>query len=191
MLAAVVVLALGGGFRQVGVLGQIFAGPPAPGVSGGAVAGAGAGSRSAARSLPVIPAAAVAPARGGAGTRVVGVRHGLVPVSSRGPSQTGGALGAGGAAPIEGAGTISPVRTAPVGSAPSQSQPSPQPGPSPSPKPQPTPVDRIVNAVTPVTQRLPAPVGPAATHAVESAGSAADGVLALGGGSGPRGVKLP
>jgi len=31
MLAAVVALDLGGGFSQVGLLGQIFAGPPVPG----------------------------------------------------------------------------------------------------------------------------------------------------------------
>jgi hypothetical protein len=189
-LGALLVLALGGGFRQVGVLGQIFAGPPAPSVSG-VMAGVGAGGGSVARSLPVIPAAAVVPRRAGAGAGEragAGHRHShRVPVSSRGPGQTGGTLvPVGGVAPIVSPGTTSPVRTAPVGSG--RAQPSPQPGPSPSPKPQPTPVDRIVNAVTPVTEQLPAPVGPAATQAVESAGSAADGVSPLGGGSG---VKLP
>jgi hypothetical protein len=178
MLAAVLVLALGGGFGQVGVLGQIFAGPPAPSVSGGGVAGPASGS--VARSLPVIPvSAAFAPGRGGGGTRAVGGRRGMAPVHTRGPSQTGGALGVGSVAPIVSAGTTaptsSPVRSAPAGS--TRSQPSPQPGPSPSPKPQPTPVDRIVNTVTPVTQQLPAPVGPAATQVVESAGSAADSLL--------------
>jgi hypothetical protein len=177
---ALLVLALGGGFRQVGVLGQIFAGPPAPSVSGVTAAGVGAGGGSVARSLPVIPAAAVAPRRAGAGAgKRAGAGRGhshLVPASSRGPSETGGTLvPVGSVAPIVSTGTTSPVRTAPVGSAPAQS--SPQPEPSPSPKPQPTPVDRIVTAVTPVTQQLPAPVGPAATQAVESAGSAADGLL--------------
>jgi hypothetical protein len=51
------------------------------------------------------------------------------------------------------------------------------PPPTSSPEPQPTPVDRIVNAVTPVTQPLPAPVGPAATQPVQAGGSAAHGVL--------------
>ena len=30
MIAALVALALGGGFSQLGVLGQVFSGPPAP-----------------------------------------------------------------------------------------------------------------------------------------------------------------
>lgn len=173
MLAAVVVLALGGGFRQVGVLGQIFAGPPAPSVTGGAVPG----SSSMAHALPAIPVAAVAPRRAGfgGGTRAVGGRRGMVPVSSHGPSQTGGALGGGGTVPIvtarPPAPSSPPLRPAPTGSVPSQ------PSAPPPPKPQPTPVDRIVNTVTPITQQAPAPAGPALTQAVESAGSAADSLL--------------
>lgn len=174
MLAALVVLALGGGFGQVGVLGQIFAGPPAPSVTGGAAAGAGAGG--VARSLPAIPAAALV-----AGPSLPAPRHvrtapgrgsaRVVPVSSRG---TGGAIApVGGVAPIvSGPGrTPVPSRPAPTGSTPSA--PSPQPGPS----PQPTPVDRIVNTITPATEQLPAPAGPAVTQAVQAVGSAADGVL--------------
>jgi hypothetical protein len=196
MLAALVVLALGGGFGQVGVLGQIFAGPPAPSLAGGTAAGGGTGPVS--RSLPVIPAAAflagpsrparragMAPGRG---------RARVVPVSSRG---TGGAIApVGGVTPIvSGPGrTPVPSHPAPTGSAPTApapAQPSPQPGPTPSP----TPVDRIINTIAPVTQHLPGPAGPAVTQAVQAAGSAADSLLPPGVGSGaptpPQGPKLP
>jgi hypothetical protein len=183
MLAAVLVLALGDGFRQVGVLGQIFAGPPAPSVFGGTVAGAAAGGGPIARSLPVIPAVAVASVRAGARAGAGGGHSHVVPVASRGPSQTAGAVGR--AAPIVSSGSPSsppPVQSAPTGSAPSSA-----PSPPPAPKPQPTVVDRIVATVTPITQQVPAPVGPAATHAVESAGSAADSLLPPA----PPGLKLP
>ena len=75
------------------------------------------------------------------------------------------------------AGAVS-ARPGRAGSHPSSPPPSPQP--QPQPQPRPTPVDRIVNTVTPVTQQLPAPVGLAATQAVQAAGSAADGVLPPG-----------
>ncbi len=202
MLAALLVLALGGGFGQVGVLGQIFAGPPAPSVAGG-------GAGTAARPLPVIPAATVLrdPARpgGGAGTRSARRRAGVVPVASapvlsRGPSQTGGAVG--GAAPVVSQPVPVVGQPVPVGSKPVPAAPQPAPagspsssssGPSPSPKPRPTPVDQIVNAITPITEQVPAPAGPAVTQAVQAAGSAADGVLPPGVGSGPpaQGLKLP
>jgi hypothetical protein len=54
-------------------------------------------------------------------------------------------------------------------------------------------VDQVVKAVAPVTQQVPAPAGPAVTQAVQAAGSAADGLLPPGGGSGAstQGVKLP
>lgn len=193
MLAALVVMALGGGFSQVGVLGQIFAGPPAPSGAGGTAAGGEGGA--ATRSLPVIPTVTVESSRpggprGGAtgGPGRTGTHRGVAPGPSRGPSQTGGALApVGGIAPVVSVGTSTPP--APAGSAPSQ--PPPQPGPS----PKPTAVDRIVKTVTPVTQQLPAPAGSVATQAVQSAGSAADGLLPPPAGSGPPGsspgVKLP
>jgi hypothetical protein len=197
MLAALVVLALGGGFGQVGVLGQIFAGPPAPSVAGGAAAGGGAGG--VAPSLPSIPAAALVAGPSRPAARRVGTAPGrgrarVVPVSSRG---TGGAIApVGGVAPIVSGPGRAPVpsRPAPTASAPTgpaPSQPSPQPGPS----PQPTPVDRIVNTITPVTQQLPAPAGTAVTQAVQAAGGAADSLLPPGLGSGApapaQGPKLP
>src|SRR5262249_43767566 len=84
MLAALIVLALGGGFGQVGVLGQIFAGPPAPSAASGA---AGGGAGAVARALPGIPAAALVagpsrPATRNAGTAPGRGRARVIPVSS-------------------------------------------------------------------------------------------------------------
>jgi hypothetical protein len=192
MLAALVVLALGGGFNQVGVLGQIFAGPSAPGASSGSLGSGHAGAP--AHSLPPLPVAALGassprPGTGHAGTGSRPGRAGAGPGSSHGPGQTGGAIG--GAVPIVG-GSAAPVpsQPGPTGSAPTQSSPPPAPSPQPQaqPQPRPTPVDRIVNTVTPVAQQLPAPVGPAATQAVQAAGSAADSVLPPGVGSGAPGT---
>lgn len=207
MLASVAVLALGGSFSGVGVLGQVFAGPPAPGGGGGVVASGragGAGGRGGlARALPVVPVAAVrpvTPGRGQAGPVGRG-RRGSAPVSSGGTSRGGGAV-VGVVAPIVGGGPGAPVRsgpsspapasTGPASPGPTQSAPPPGPSPSPSPSPSPTPVDRIVNAVTPVTQALPAPVGPAATQVVQSVGSSADRLLPpRAGAPSVPGVKLP
>ena len=185
MLGALLVLALGGGFGQVGVLGQIFAGPPAPNV--GAAAALGGRGGAGATSMPAIPIAAVRagsprPRTRHAGTGTASGRGGaaVVPVSSRGPAQTGGAIG--GAAPVVSrpVGVVNKPVPAPTAPAPTGSTP---PGPTSSPKPQPTPVDQIVNTITPVTSQVPAPAGPAVTQAVQAAGSAADSVL-------PH-VKLP
>ncbi len=200
MLGALVVLAVGGGFNQVGVLGQIFAGPSVPGASGGALAAGHAGAP--AHSLPPIPVAALGagPSRPGTGQAGPGSgpgRTGAGPRPSHGPSQSGGAIG--GVVPIVGGGSVAPVpsRPAPTGSAPTESSPPAGPSPQPQPQPRPTPVDRIVNTVTPVTQQLPGPVGPAATQAVQAAGSAADSVLPPGVGSSgapvtpPANLKLP
>jgi hypothetical protein len=167
MMAALIVLALGGGFGQVGVLGQIFAGPPAPTAAGGRAA------VTVAHSLQAIPAAALVARASRRATRNVGTapgrgRNRAVPVSARG---TGGAVG--GAAPIVGGGSHAPVPSQP---APTQSSPPPARSPQPRPRPQPQPVDQIVSTVTPVTQQLPAPAGPAVTQAVQAAGSAADGL---------------
>jgi hypothetical protein len=176
MFAALVALALGGGFSQIGVLGQIFAGPPAPAVGGGAGAHAqGGAARSSLVSIPLIPGPS-GPSR--APVHAPAGRGGVVPVSTAAPGRAGAAApivsqGAGGVAPR-------PSPTPPAGSAPAGSTPqtpSPSPSPSPSPPPQPTPVDQVVKVVTSVTQQAPAPVGPVATQAVQAAGSAADSLL--------------
>jgi hypothetical protein len=167
MFAALLVLAIGGAFSGVGVLGQLFAGP------------------SLAASLPVIPAFVPvaarrpAPARGPASRTVPAASH-------RGVGAGGGAI-----APV--GGTVRPVTqgsgsggsSGGQGSAPGRGPaPAPAPAPAPvptapqpSPPPRTTPVDTVVTVVTSVTQEVPAPVGPVATHLVQAAGSAADNLL--------------
>ena len=171
MLAAVVALALGGGFNQVGVLGQLFAGPPAPSPTGPTAGRRGAAARASASALPVIP-----PVVGRGRSRSVrgGRPGGAAPVSSGAPTRAGGAVG--GAVPIvtQGAGAAAPG-PAPAPAPPQSSAPQ-----QPQPQPKPTPVDTVVKVVTSVTQQVPAPVGPVATQAVQAAGGAADGVLGLG-----------
>jgi hypothetical protein len=205
MLASLVVLALGGGFSQVGVLGQIFAGPPAPLAGGGADAGAraGSGSRAAASPIPAIPAVAA---------RALGVRPGTGGRRRGGPHGPAGAIPrpgaalvpAGGATPIvtqgvgAGPGASRPTppvapRPAPVASSPSPASPpapQPQPQPQPQPRPRPTPVDQVVQVVTSITEQVPAPAGPVATGAVQAAGGAADNLLGPGRGS-PTAPGLP
>ena len=191
MLAALIVLALGGGFSQVGVLGQIFAGPSAPAGSGGTAAGGSTGVAS--HALPAIPSAAVVARTRGEGRTGAApgpgrvVRGGVNTVALRSPSQTGGAIApVGGIAPIVSAAPRpAPPAPAPAGSG--SSQPPSKPGPS----PKPTVVDRIVKTLTPITRAVPAPVGPAATQAVQAAGSAADGLLPLGAPVRPSSLKVP
>ena len=180
MVAALVALALGGGFNQLGVLGQIFAGPPAS--SAGALATATPASRAAARAagsaLPVIPVAQFVASRkvsGGAG------RSRLAPVLSaphRGIGSAGGTIAPGGTAtrPVSSGGAGSPAGT-PRPPAPAPVSPKPSPSPAPSPSPKPTVVDRAVQVVTSVTSQVPAPVGSTATNAVQAAGRAVGSVL--------------
>jgi hypothetical protein len=189
MFAALAVLALGGGFGQIGVLGQLFAGPSLP--SSGPLVGSAAGAQrtlpAASAPIPVIPAPGVRSrpgARsggtyGGAGTPVLG--------AGRGTGTSGVALTLGGAGITQGP-TGTPVSSGSPGAASgspgaASGSPRPVPGPSPSPgqgpgpSPKPTLVDTAVEVVTSVTEQVPAPAGAIATQAVQSAGSAADGVL--------------
>jgi len=174
-----------------------------PGVGAGRSAGVG-GRGFAAGSLPVIPAVAgaraapgraparagrtVLTARGGtgaAGGAIGGAGRTMRPVTegagrSGSGGSSGGGSGGGGSSPSGSSPTgSSPTGSSPTGSSPSGSSPSgsaPAPPPQPS-APQPTPVDTAVKVVTSVTQRLPAPVGPVATQAVQAAGSAVDNLL--------------
>ena len=183
MLAALLVLALGGGLSQVGVLGQIFAGPSLPALAPLGVTHAGPAR--AAQLLPVIPAARVLVAS----RPTTAVHRAPVP---RSVVRVGGGASSGGAISPTGGGTVRPVTQGAAGgssgappssSAPQPSQPS-QPQPS-RPAPRPTPVDNVVKVVTSVTQQLPAPAGPVATETLQTAGAAADNVL------GSTGVSVP
>lgn len=185
MLAALVVLALGGGLSQVGVLGQIFAGPSLPATAPLGVTRAGLARG--ARSLPVIPAAPVIVAS----RPSIAVRRAPAVHSGGGASRTGGAI-----APTGGR-TVPPVTQGSGGSnggSPPVSSPqpapparTPQPSPAPEPLPRPTPVDTAVKVVTSVTQQLPAPVGTVVTQTVQAAGAAADGLLPQTGQPAPGG----
>jgi hypothetical protein len=177
MIAALVALALGGGFSQLGVLGQVFSGPPAPGA--GPLGLGGASARTSGAAIPVIRVArtgATRPVSGGARSRVApAARRSGSRAPTTGLASTGGTIAPGGvtirpvvgAPPIPGSGSPQPVSSAPP----------PSPNPSPRPAPRPTPVDTVVKAVTSVTSQVPAPVGPAVTQTVQSAGSAADTLL--------------
>jgi hypothetical protein len=182
IVAALVALALGGGFGGLGVLGQIFAGPSIPNAGPLVPGGSGhAATRSAGNVIPVIPVArfvggGTTPHRGGAGGAVTTPR---TSVTRTGVSSTGGAIGQGGVTTRPVTQSTGPA-PAPVAAAPAPSSPVPAPstpGPSPTPAPRPTPVDTVVKTVTSVTSQLPAPAGSVATQAVQSAGSAADGLL--------------
>jgi hypothetical protein len=181
MIAALVALALGGGFSQLGVLGQVFSGPPAP--SGGPLKPGGVMPRTSGAAIPVIRVArtvvASRPGSGGARTRVAPVVTAPRPgsgVASTGLASTGGTIAPGGV-------TIRPITGGPPTSgssprpAPVSSSPSPSPNPGPAPSPRPNPVDTVVKAVTSVTSQVPAPVGPAITQTMQSAGTAADTLL--------------
>jgi hypothetical protein len=181
MIAALVALALGGGFSQLGVLGQVFSGPPAP--SAGPLRPGGVTARTSGAPIPVIRVArtvATRPGSGGARTPVAPAVTAPRPgsgVASTGLASTGGTIAPGGVTirPITGGPPTlgsPPPRPAPVSSSPS---PSPNPGPAPSPRPN--PVDTVVKAVTSVTSQVPAPVGPAITQTMQSAGTAADTLL--------------
>ncbi|HEY1516935.1 MAG TPA: hypothetical protein VGF91_10990 [Solirubrobacteraceae bacterium] len=204
MLAALVVLALGGGLSQVGVLGQIFAGPSLPATGGplglehsgpvGIAGGAGT-------SLPVI--SAVAPAlreRSGSGAHRGGLPRPVVRVGG-GAGKTGGAIsptGGGTVRPVtqgtgggsSGGGGGSAGAGGSSGGSPSSSAPQPSPSPQPQPHPQPTPVDTAVKVVTSVTQQLPGPAGAVATQVVQAAGAAADNLLPVTGRPAP-GLSVP
>ena len=102
MLAALVALALGGAFRGVGVLGQLFAGPSL--ALGGPTAGAHPGSGGSGSERPRVGDVAAGDSGGWrprrrSDVRVVGGRRPgrTLLTASRGPSGAGGAIGGGGA----------------------------------------------------------------------------------------------
>lgn len=173
MVAALVALALGGGFSQLGVLGQVFSGPPAP--SAGPLTASGNAARTTSGSIPTIPVVQVMATRttsgGGGGAHGRPAPAPRTSAPSKGLGSTGGTIAPGGVTtrPISQAPAAPPPRPAPV----SQS-PSPSPAPAPAPTHHPTPVDPVITVVTSVTSQLPAPVGPALTQTVQSVGSAAD-----------------
>jgi len=187
MLAAVALLALGGGFGSVGVLGQLFAGPSLPGVGPGAAGGAPAGSRGGPQGLATAALSLVAAVAPAAAPRRAVVHHApparTVPISGSGTASAGGAIGgAGGTArPVTlgtgGAGSGGAGGGGLGGGGSGGGGSSPALPPQPSPPPEPTPVETVVKVGTSVTQQLPAQVGPVASQTVQAAGSAVDDLL--------------
>jgi nitrate reductase NapE component len=161
LFAAVLALAVAGGFGKVGVLGQVFTGPPEPpGSTASALV-------LASRPLPsrVLAALATAPAAIGA-TRAAGRRVGAgAPTGSTptapsrhrvvGSDNSGGRHGGG-----------SPTHGTSGGGQPPR-----------GPSPHPTVIDGVVSVGTSATSQVPGPAGSAATQTLQSAGSTVDNIL--------------
>lgn len=165
LLASLALLALNAGLPGLSALGQAFSGPSLPTVQPPVLAVSGAGPRAVAAQAGL----GGGPAGAGRATARTSAGHpgpgGQVP-STGGGHPRGGSPGAGGR----------PGPGASAGGGGSSSS-SPPPGGGGPPSHNPTVADRIVHALTPVTSRLPAPVGPAATGAAKSTAKTADRVL--------------
>jgi hypothetical protein len=162
IVAALVVLALSGGFASLGSLGQTFAGPAVPTSLTAAAAGVPRGESRLLARLPVAasqsPHGAALPAAGPPGSAPATAPGGSAPpTTGPGQRQPGGRPGRHGGSGGGSAGTVAS---------------------SPAPPPPASPVDRLVGAAAVVTGTLPGPVGSAATQAVESVGKVLDGTTA-------------
>jgi hypothetical protein len=180
MIAALVVLALGGGFGGLGALAQLVSGPAVPVGStlGAAAAGGSAKHRTAPLVLPVVP---TAPAAAPAGTRVAAtspappVRPSGGGTPARGGSGQRVSSGGGHGAPTAGA----PGKTGPPPpTAPPTSAPTPTPTPAPAPvAPLPALVNGVVGVGVSVTSKLPGPLGTLGTGILQSLGQTLDQLL--------------
>jgi hypothetical protein len=161
LLASMALLALNGGIPGLGSLSQAFSGPAAaptaPPLLGGSGAGAGGSG--------VLSALPGSVASGGVSSATLTAGRGGTP-SAVGRSRGGAGLSGSPGTTRHGTGGAGPGR---------------YPGGSPSgggqPQSHPTVADRIVGSVTPVTSKLPAPVGPGVTKTLQSGGSLADRLL--------------
>jgi len=179
VLAALVVLALSGGFGALGSLGQAFAGPSLP-AAGKARASSGSNGRRRHSSAVLVALAAPAPSGGAAIARPVasgpGTGIGTSPVLS--PGHPGG--GSAGHGPGSGGSgsSGSPGSTGSPGS-PGSPPPSPSPPPTAPPPPHPpTLVDGVVALGASVTEKVPGPIGALATQTLKSVGQTLDGIIA-------------
>jgi hypothetical protein len=155
VVGALVVLTLAGGFGSLGSLGQIFAGPTTAKSARAAAPAAAVLSRSAIAPTQATTARASANASGGTAGAAAPVprpaRSRSAPVAPE-PASTAARPVLAGSRPITPSTAV--AARAPV------------------PAPHPTIVGRVLGVATTVTTKLPAPVGPAATQAVQSVGSA-------------------
>jgi hypothetical protein len=150
LLAALAVLALGGGFARLGSLGQAFSGPPLP-----VAAEAHPGGRASSAALAALAPAARSSARPGPATAPGdrAARFGGGSGATRRPGAPGGSSGL-----------------------PRDRSSAPASRPAPGPSPHPTLIDEVVGTGSSVSGQLPGPAGPAATQALRSTGSTLDGV---------------
>jgi hypothetical protein len=158
VVAALVVLALGGGFGGLGAVGQVFTGPSVPSVP--RLTGNPSSRLVRATLAAFITAAAPHATHSSAGAAR---RH---PVGARSPS-TGVSPGPGARPPA--ASGVPPQRGGLVGSSPP-----PQPV---APTPRPTVVDKVVGIGTSVTNKIPGPGGALATQTIQSVGGTVDRIL--------------
>jgi hypothetical protein len=169
LLASLGVLALAGGFGGLPALGQAFSGPSVP-------ASALHNDRRGGNAGPV-PAALAAVVSAGAAASAAASPGGSIP--SGGASTAGSQLQASNGAPETGYRGL-PAGPRPVTAGPPAARrPEIGPQPQPQPQPQPTVAYRVVAAGTAVTSQVPGPAGPAATKALQTAGSTLDSIAPI------------
>lgn len=181
VIAALIVLALGGGFGGLGALGQLVSGPavPAGSVLAGGGPGGAAGRHAASGVLPVVPAAALArprlarPRTSAAGTSAPVRGH-----RARGSST---AAGAGKQHVIaRGHAYGEPPPRLPSRPAPPKPTPAPTPTPTPAPTstaPLPALVNQVLGGVESITSKIPGPLGQLGTGTLQGLGQTLDGIL--------------
>jgi hypothetical protein len=172
IIAALVVLALSGGFGGLGALGQLVSGPAVP--AGANAPGAPSPFQTATR-LPVVPAGPAPVSAAGHGTtRVAAVTPGTTGTGSGGGgSHPGGGRGLG-VGSGGGHGVAPPVPAPP---APTPSPPVSTPAPPP-PDPIPALVNQVVAVGVSVTSKLPPPLAAIGTGALASLGQTLNTLLA-------------
>jgi hypothetical protein len=172
LVAALIVLALAGGFGHLGALSQAFSGPSLP----AGVQSVPSASRAEAPAPAALLAALALPAR-------APLAAGTGSPSGRGAQRAPRASRPGGRGP-GGRSRVPPPRTAGL---PSTTAPPPD-------QPTPTATDQVIGTAADVTGKLPGPIGSAATQTLRSAGSAIDRVAPLpplGQASPPTTASLP
>jgi hypothetical protein len=178
LIAALAVLAIGGGFGGLSALGQALSGPGIPAAT--PIAGVPAASGGSSPLLPVVPGGA------GAGTTLV---------ASTGGPVAGGGTGAGGGRTPAGGGETGSGGQRGSGGQPGGGTTSPAPPsagrPTPSPGPPPTVIDRVAGAGTGITNRVPGPVGQLGTSVLQSVANTLDGLLPPVPGSGSAPASKP
>ena len=173
VIAALVVLAIGGGFGGLGALAQLVSGPAVP--AGSALSAAAPGARPGHRgapglSLPVVPAAAPTSSK-----RVAATTPRLVPAPTT-PSSPGGskAPGRGGVSPGQRIAPTTHIPTTTTG--PTSTPPPPPTTPAPA-APLPALVNGVVSLGTSVTGALPAPLNQVGTQLLQGLGNTLDSIL--------------